>query len=757
MTDTPEAVREDGAVPEAEKPQEAKKFGTFLGVYIPSILTILGVIMYLRMGWVVGNVGIFGALVIITLSTVITLITSLSISATATNMTVRAGGAYYMISRSFGLESGAAIGIPLFLAQAIGTSFYIAGFSESIHALIPALSAQLVGLSSLFVLSLLAYFSPNLALRAQVFIFLVIMGSILSLALGHPLSPELEVKPVTEAPFWVVFALFFPAVTGILSGVSMSGDLKDPGKSIPRGTIAAVITGYAVYIAIPLLLVRLAPKEILVADSMVMTRIAAVPVLIVAGIWGATLSSALGSLLSAPRTLQALAADGVVPGILGRGFGPSNDPRIATLLSFMIAAAGVYAGSLDLIAPVLTMFFLTSYGILNFAAGVESLIGNPSWRPRFKVHWTISFFGAFGCFSVMMLIDAGSAYLAFFFCALVYFLMKRRNVNARWTDTRRGLLLHMVRNQIYKLARYEETGRTWRPNLFVLSGSPSSRWYLIELADSISHGKGFLTVCAIIRSSKVSRDKVQSMEKSMRDLLEKRDVPALTKVKISEDFVEGVSGLIDDYGLGAIKPNTFVFGESEKEEHFEEFAALVQLVYRSKRNLLIVRNQDAVRGVRPEIELEPIIKRFQKKQKKVVDIWWGEKNLNAHLMLALSYLLQTSPEWVGAHLRIRSLVKDEDERQGILTNLQEFVNESRVNAEVGVLVRKPDEKPLSQIQRYSKESDLVFLGMRPPREDESSEEYAMYYEELMESTKKFPYVVITLAGENLQFRDIFKA
>ncbi|MDH5764009.1 MAG: Na-K-Cl cotransporter [Nitrospinota bacterium] len=728
---------------------EPKKFGTFLGVYIPSILTILGVIMYLRMGWVVGQVGLAATVLIVTLASLITFLTGLSISATATNMTVRTGGAYYMISRSFGVESGAALGIPLFLAQAISVSFYIAGFAESLHYLVPSLPIDLLGLGSLVLLATLAYFSAQMALKIQVIIFVVILASIGSLVLGEPLTlPAPASFLPTEASFWTVFALFFPAVTGILSGVSMSGDLKNPGRSIPVGTLSAVASGYIVYMMIPLFLSEYAPREWLLADSMVMTRIAAVPQLIFLGIWGATLSSALGSLLAAPRTLQALANDRVVPGFLGIGYGPLKEPRIATALTFAIAAWGVYVGTLDVIAPVLTMFFLTSYGILNFISGVETLIGNPSWRPRFKVHWLFSFAGALACFGVMMLIDAAAAYVAIIFCGFVYFVMKKRQMYARWSDVRRGIILHVIRAYLYKLSHLEETGRTWRPNLLVLSGAPTARWHLIELSDALSHGKGFLTVCSIVTSGKLTREKTLGIEKSMQDFLGKKGVPALTKVKNSESLIDGISHLIEDYGLGAISPNTLVFGGNADEEAFPNFCEVIRMTHNANKNLLIIRKPTSHhRSNKPVDFLE-----FN----KVIDIWWGTNSNNAHFMLALSYLLQTSPEWYGARLRIRRLVDDENERQGVLANLRQLSELSRVQAEIEVFIKEENEPPLGLIGKYSDDADLVFLGLNPPENDQTLEAYNQYYQSQLGQITQFPMTVLTLAGEKIEFEKIFR-
>ena len=286
---------------------EANKFGTFKGVYTPSLLTILGVIMYLRMGWVVGQVGLIQSLLIITISSFITFITALSISASATNMKVEGGGAYYMISRSLGVEIGAAVGIPLFIAQALGVSFYIVGFAESLQSFLPGISLTQVSIVTLIGLTTVAYISADLALKTQFLVLTTILLSLISFLWGVFEPKELVPLSVSESvSFWQVFAVFFPAVTGILSGVAMSGDLEDPGHSLPTGTIFAVLTGFVIYMTLAILLYSSAPEEVLRSDPLVMKKLSKLPQLFYLGIWGATLSSALGGLLAAPRNSSSL-------------------------------------------------------------------------------------------------------------------------------------------------------------------------------------------------------------------------------------------------------------------------------------------------------------------------------------------------------------------------------------------------------------------------------------------------------------------
>ncbi|MGA1875358.1 MAG: Na-K-Cl cotransporter [bacterium] len=720
-------------------------FGTFKGVYLPSVLTIFGVIMYLRLGWVVGNVGLIMTLLIVTMGSAITFLTGLSIAATATNMKVGGGGAYFMISRSLGLEAGAAVGVPLFMAQAVGISFYIAGFSESVHNLFPQVPFLVIGITSLIIMTALAYISADLALKTQVCIFLIIIASLLSFFLGGApgtgfTTPHLS---FTRAPFWVVFAVFFPAVTGIEAGISMSGDLKNPSRSLPLGTLAAVLSGYIVYLAIPIFLFFLVPQEVLISNPMIMKEVAFIGEIIVLGIWGATLSSALGALLGAPRTLQALARDHVVPHFLGRGFGPQDTPRIATAVSFLIALSGIFLGDINAIAPVLSMFFLTSYGVLNLIAGLEGLIGNPSWRPTFKTPWPLSLLGAALCMAAMFMINPGATFIAAFIISVIFYLMTKRALNAHWSDLRRSILLFLARFAVYRLENSQPDARSWRPNILVLCGAPTQRWYLIQLADAFTHGKGFLTVASIVSKRSVTEERTGNLEKSVKEFLRKRHIPALVEVNIADTVLAGARELVKTYGLGPLAPNTFLLGETEKRENFVDFAELMILIYQSKRNVVILREGEI---------------RKQKDQKtKEILVWWGGKRENVGLMLAMGYMLQVSPEWKGAKLILKSMVKNEEEREKNIEHIEKFITAGRLSAEVKTLVDNTKEDIISTtIRRFSQGADLVFLGMRPPDPNESPQAYAEYYEKLITSTEKFPPSALVLASENIRFSDIFR-
>ena len=703
--------------------------------------------MYLRIGWVLGNVGLPTTIVVITLASAITFLTALSLAALATNMKVGGGGAYYIISRSLGVEAGAAIGLPLYLAQALGISFYVAGFTEALVQVFPTLDPIVVGLSVLVVLTALVYVSADLALKSQYVIMAAIALSLVSFFLGEPRAAgAMPSAALDTLSFWPVFAVFFPAVTGIEAGIAMSGDLKNPARSLPLGTILAVLVGYLVYLAIPIFLdYQRVDRATLIADPLVMQKAARWGPAVLVGIWAASLSSALGCLLGAPRTLQALAKDHVVPGFLGRGYGRFNDPRFATILSFGIGAAGILLGDLNAIAPILSMFFLTSYGVLNLSAGLEELVSNPAWRPQFRVPAWVPLAGFAGCLGVMLMIAPGATILATLTCAAIYSGMKRRSLRAHWGDMRLGFMMFVTRVMLYRMEGLRLDERTWKPNILVLSGSPAARWYLIELADAIAQSRSFLTVATFIPEQNWTAERVDQVTEVIRGYLRKRDVPAFIRTLPATDPYVGAATLVRSYGFGPIVPNTILIGATKDPSNFMAFSDLIQLIQRSRRNLVILRQ-------RSEVGEERLSMRGKQRR---IDLWWAGKSPHAAFTLAVAILLQRSRDWSGAALHIKTVVDSEAERAEAASRLSGFCAEARVTATAEVLVRG-ESAVFDMIKQSSATADLVFIGMRPPNEDETPESYSAYCEWLLKHTEVFPAAALTMAGEKVDFHRIFE-
>lgn len=712
--------------------------GTFGGVFTPSILTILGVIMYLRFGWVVGNVGLIGTLLIVTLATSITFLTALSVAAIATDQRVRIGGAYYMISRSLGIEAGGSIGIPLFIALALSVALYTVGFAESIVSVFPSLDFKTVGMVTTIAVAVLAMISAKVAIRAQYFIMFGIGLSLLSLVFGSPIEESsIEMWGAADRnseSFWVVFAVFFPAVTGIMAGVNMSGDLENPSRSIPKGTFYAIGVGYLIYMTLPIILANRADAITLIEDPLIMRKIAWWGDAILIGVWGATLSSAVGSILGAPRVLQALARDGILPRWLrwlGRGDGEDDSPRVGTIVTMFIALAAVYLGNLNIIAPILTMFFLTTYGVLNAAAGIERLLDSPSFRPEFKVHWSFSLLGTIGCLSVMFLINTLATIAAFIFVILIFIWLQSREMKSAWGDVSKGIWMALIRAGLMRI-NIDTEAKTWRPNPLVLSGAPTNRWHLIEFANSITHNRGILTIATVISGSSIAPERQKKMEEHIRDFLSKRSIQGLVRVISAENAFEGSKDLVKSYGLGALVPNTIILGDSENKEMRQQYCDMISHFHDQNRNIFIIHDND-----------EDVFR-----NRKKIDIWWGGLKGNGGLMMILAYLLQSSRNWWDADVTIKMMVPNEKAASGTRKNLSDVIKKLRTGAKSEVIVSNG--RSFNEVLHESSgNADLILMGMAVPDEN-----FVSYYENIQKRLQNLPTTVMVLAGEEISYGEV---
>ncbi|MBN2673871.1 MAG: amino acid permease, partial [Deltaproteobacteria bacterium] len=589
---------------ESGQPTDAKiaeKFGTFKGVFTPSILTILGVIMYLRFGWVVGHGGLVGAILVVLLAHVISYTTGLSVSSISTNRTVKAGGDYYMISRSLGLPIGGAIGLALFFALALSTSLYILGFAESFfeafHFENSLFNRQLTGSITLVIITVITFISTSLALKMQYFVLVTIVLSLVSLFLGEgefqkPSDVQMWFTD-SSASFETVFAVFFPAVTGFTAGVAMSGDLKDPRVSIPRGTLWAITVGLVVYLAIPVFLAFKVDPQALQDDQMVWVKVARIPQLVVAGIFAATISSALGSILGAPRYLQALALDAVVPKFLGKGYGPLNEPRIGTVVTFIVAEAGIILGELDLIARIITMFFLTSYGFISLASGIQSWSGIASFRPDFKTPAWISFLGAAVCLGIMFKLDTVAMVGATTAMLIIFAILQKRDFKSSPKDTWGGFWAAVVQKGLTQLQLREDDSKNWRPNAIVFAGEPSERQHLIHLSRWIIHNRGVATYFYLIKGDiEIEARRAARIEPSTRQVIHRIYPQMFSQVAVTEDIYKGIVNTAQAHGLSGMKPNTIIMGWGQECEQPAEYAHMVRNLTALNHNLLLLKYDD---------------------------------------------------------------------------------------------------------------------------------------------------------------------
>ncbi|MCK4934067.1 MAG: amino acid permease [Simkaniaceae bacterium] len=731
--------------------EEKTQFGTFAGVFLPSILPILGVILFLRMGYFVGISGLKTTLLLILSATTITFITALSISSTATNMRAFSGGIYHLLSRTFGVEVGSTIGIPLFLAQTINIAFYIAGFSEALHLMLPKLPVPMIGVAVLIAIVVLSFTSTKRALKTQIVIFIIVLLALASFFIGAKILFEnVEISPSTSLPspsFWILFALFFPAVTGIESGFSMSGDLKNPTRSLPLGTISAVVIGFVIYIALAFSLYYIASQETLISAPMILKDVALIKGLVLLGILGATFSGALSSLLAAPRTLQALVRDKVLPKFLCKESGSDSSPKFAILVTSFFVFLGMMLGGLNTLAPLLTMFFLISYGMLNFATAVESMLSNPSWRPTLKVHFMISFFGAAMCLFCMMMISVSAGILATIFLIITYFILKKREITSNWDDIRSSILLLLSRFAIYRLAHAKPSAKSWRPHLLVFIGDPFLRAHLVDFTRDITHSKGLLTMASIVDHDFKANQDLTYYRNSIDHFLKSNNVPSLVEVHRSTDVMEGMKTMIHHYGFGPLTPNTIVLGATLKPSNFTIFAEVIKLCQQMKKNVIIIRENNLDRKAY-NLSLS--------KKNKHIDVWWGGRDrVNSDLILVLAYMLQTSKEWKGSTLSLKTVATDTISNQKITSEIKEFSRKSRLHIQSEIITTDPKEDLFQDtIYQSSKDANLLFLGMRAPKIEESTESYVDYYASLLERTAHFPPVAFVLSFEDVNFSEI---
>ncbi|MCK5422781.1 MAG: amino acid permease, partial [Deltaproteobacteria bacterium] len=545
--------------------------GTFGGVFTPSILTILGIILFLRLGYVVGSAGLMRALVIIGLANGISVLTSISLSAIATNLKVKSGGDYYLISRTLGLEFGGAIGIVLFLAQSVSIAFYCIGFGEAISVLVPDGSRwlpQIIAALAVSFLFIFAWLGADWATRFQYVVMSLLIVALISFFAGgfskwdSALLAQNWVTPSGGPPFWVLFAIFFPAVTGFTQGVSMSGDLKDPGKSLPLGTFLAVGISIIVYFGVAIVFAGVLPGEIMRGDYGAMKKVSHFPFLINAGVIAATLSSALASFLGAPRILQSLASDRIFPFLLpfAKGFGPTGNPRWGVILSAGIAFTTIGLGNLNLVASVVTMFFLISYGLLNYATFYEARSASPSFRPRFR--WfdlRLSLLGFLACLGVMLAIDVAAGVVAVSVLFAIYQYIQRTAGPARWADSSRSYHLQRVREHLLSAAEEQEHPRDWRPQLLAFSNDSHRRKQLLLFASWIQGGSGLTTAVRILEGEGVKMLKLQTeAESELRTDIEEHGVAAFPLVLFAPTLQVGVNTLVQGFGIGPLKANTIL-------------------------------------------------------------------------------------------------------------------------------------------------------------------------------------------------------
>uniref|UniRef100_A0A8C2J5V0 Solute carrier family 12 member 3 n=1 Tax=Cyprinus carpio TaxID=7962 RepID=A0A8C2J5V0_CYPCA len=563
------------------------KFGWVKGVLIRCMLNIWGVMLFIRMSWIVGQAGIALSCAIVLMAIVVTSITGLSTSAIATNGFVRGGGAYYLISRSLGPEFGGSIGLIFAFANAVAVAMYVVGFAETVVELLDSIDAlmtdeindiRIVGTLTVILLLGISVAGMEWEAKAQIVLLVILVAAICNYFIGSfiPLKSKesqgffgynAAIMMENMGPdfrddetFFSVFAIFFPAATGILAGANISGDLELIWSlSLENCTDAACTLGYDFSIC-----KEGGCKYGLLNDFQVMSLVSGFGPLITAGIFSATLSSALASLVSAPKVFQALCKDKLYPGmhVFAKGYGKNKEPLRAYVLTFIIGLAFILIAELNIIAPIISNFFLASYALINFSVFHASLANSPGWRPSFKYYnkW-VSLAGAVLCCVVMFVINWWAALLTNGIVLALYIYVSYKKPDVNWGSSTQALMYNQALTHSLHLTGVEDHIKNFRPQCLVMSGYPNSRPALLYLVHAFTKDVG-LMVCGHVRTGfrrPNYKDMMNEQARYQRWLLKTRIKAFYTPV-FADDLRQGAQYLLQTTGLGRLKPNTLVFG-----------------------------------------------------------------------------------------------------------------------------------------------------------------------------------------------------
>jgi len=700
------------------KVKHQKKFGTFGGVFTPTLLTILGVIMYLRLGWVVGNAGLLGTWLIIIISFAITLCTALSMSAITTNIRIGAGGAYAIVSQALGLEVGGSLGIPRYVSQGLAVTMYIFGFREGWLGIFPGHNPFLVDVLVFALLFGIAYVSANLAIKTQYIIIGIIMLSFVSIILaayeGSMFNTNTEVlrfgsfqgsieNNFSGSNFWIVFAVFFPAATGIMAGANMSGELKDPKKSIPVGTLWAIGVSFVIYMLLAYWIARSATEAELLADYYVIVEKAYFGPLILAGILGATFSSALASIVGSSRILFAMGEHKVLPySTFLAGQSANGQPRNAMLITGILIFATMLLRNINAVAPLVTLFFLITYAMINIVVIIEQNLGLISYRPIFKIHRWVPWVGLVSSVFAMFIINPTVSLLSVMIVFVVYWYLSRQNLETPFEDVRSGLFVSFAEwaaKHTWGMKKMQQ--RAWKPNLMVPVRDINGVKGIFPFLRNIAKPKGSIKLLGIEPFSENSKlaEQLASLSESFRT----KGVFSSWTVIHTQEFTKGIN-----YGSQALqgaffKPNIVFLNLQEHDDYEAELRPIIKESIRLEIGVLLyVAHPTALLGERN------IINVWISDRQSNWSIGWDIGNLDLSLLIAYKLKLN----W-NAKIRLITVINDPKEEQNARDFLKSLISlarlpETMTEVYIGDFKKVVDNAPSADLNIFGMEENLSF-------------------------------------------------
>ncbi|WP_017324457.1 amino acid permease [Synechococcus sp. PCC 7336] len=692
---------------------EVKRYNTFEGVFKPTLLTILGAIMYLRVGWVVGNAGLLGGMLVVLAAISITLATGLSIASIATNTRLGAGGTYATIAKSLGLEVGAAVGIPLFLSQSLAATLYLIGFREGWLSIFPQHPAILVDFGAFAVVFAVAFISAGLAFRLQYLVLILIIGSLISV-FASPVTWDPVVSPqlwgtfpgqvetgFVGTDFWGVFAVFFPAVTGILSGVNLSGELENSRRSIPIGTLSAIGVSAVVYLGLCWWLSRSGTPFQLVRNYTILAERSLWQPAVVAGLLAATFSAALSSFVGAPRILMALGRDRTIPaGRWVASLSRNGEPRRALAISGSIVAISLLLRNLNAIASLITIFFLLTYATVNLVVAIETSLGLMTFRPTLRLPLLVPLYGLFGCTVAMFAIDPLFSLSALVVAIAISLRIATQTPIRRTGEARSGLfeaLAQWAATKTMELA--VASARAWKPTLLVPVEDKSQLLGEFRLLLDLCQPEGTINLLGLASSATV-----RDLSPRIGDLsaaLQRRGIFTTHSTIEVDTAATGIIAALQTLQSAFFRPNVLFVRGPEDPSNWTETLPVFDEARRLKVGVMLLglhpvaglgRAEVISLWIRPQLEPIPLADRLQK----------GSINLSLLMSLRLQKAWQ-------AQLNLIAAVATKEETKPAREFIEELRDYCRIPARARTIVMVGS---FADCLANAPQSDMDFMGLQ---------------------------------------------
>ncbi|ONH67703.1 Vacuolar cation-chloride cotransporter 1 [Cyberlindnera fabianii] len=598
-------------VVDSEK-ESPNKLGTFDGVFIPTALNVLSILMFLRFGFIIGQMGLMGSFLLLFMSYAIDLLTTLSISAIATNGTVRGGGAYYMISRSLGPEFGGSIGLVFYIGQVLNSGMNVVGFIEPLlinlgdeNGVMAQILPQgywwefLYSTILLFLCICIALVGSQLVSKAGYLLFFLLLFSTISVPLSalfvKPFSiPEFDLTYTgpswetlkgnmmphftkgaagsllsTKETFNDLFGIFFPATAGIFAGASMSGDLSKPSNSIPKGTLWGLLLTFVCYSLVIISLSASVPRELLHKDVQIIQTVSMSSTIILIGEFSTSLFSVIMGIVGGANVLQAIAKDAIIPGLglFSKVDPATSNPIPAVLITWLLTQMCLFA-NINQIATFITMAFLMTFIVTNLACFLLKIAAAPNFRPSFRYFdWYTALMGLIACVIAMFIVDGISATLVVIFLTALFLFIHYVCPPKPWGDVSQSLIYHQVRKYLLRLR--QDNVKYWRPQILLLVDSPRSSWNLIHFCNHLKKGGLYILGHVIVTESFQNNfHEFKRQENAWIKLRDISKIKAFVQIGLGPTLPWGVRNVILGSGLGGMKPNIVVLGFFDMERHY---------------------------------------------------------------------------------------------------------------------------------------------------------------------------------------------